>query len=91
MVPPQVSIEELDKKILCPLTYLQVMEYWSLSIHIALASRRISSIRRGPHSYVTHLLFVDDMSVFIKDNKSSSKGIKDMLCDFVTQNGLGIN
>jgi len=47
--------------ILSPYIFVLVMEYWSISMDIALASGLISPIRRGPHNYVTHLLFVDDM------------------------------
>jgi len=54
---------------------------------IALASGKISSIRRGTHNYVPHFLFADDILVFIKANKSSSKEIKDMLSDLAVTTG----
>ena len=64
-----------------------VLEYWSLCMDIPLASGRISSIRRGPHNYVTHL-FADDILVFIKTNKSASTEIKHVLCDLEVKTGL---
>jgi len=55
---------------------------------MTLALGKISSIRKDPHNYVTHLLFADDMIVFIKANKASAKGIKDILGDLAATTGF---
>jgi len=66
---------------LSPYIFVLDMKYWSISKDIALASGRNTSIKRGPHNYVTHLFFVDDMLIFVKANKSSLKEIGSMLAN----------
>ena len=40
---------------------------------------------------VSHIIFVDDLMVFLKADKKNARGLKKILDDFSTRSGLNIN
>ena len=58
---------------------------------VALALGRIESIRRDVHNFVTHLLFADDLLVFLKANKLSLLTLCTLLEELKLNTGLIIN
>jgi len=77
--------------LLSPYIFVIVMEFWQIQIDLALASGRIQPVRRDSHNYVTHLLFADDMLVFVKANKGSLRELNKVIDDFSLHTGLLIN
>jgi len=67
------------------------MEFWSIQTDVALAYGRIESIRRDVHNFVTHLLFADDMLVFLKANKLSLLTLRTLLEELKLNTCLTIN
>jgi len=76
---------------LSPYIFVLVMEFWSIQMDVALASGRIESIRRDVHNFVTHLLFADDLLVFLKANKLSLLTLCTLLEELKLNTGLIIN
>ena len=89
--PVMLNVEASGKVTRFHLAYLSfVMEFWSIHMDIALASGKISSIRRDSYNYLTHLLFADNLLIFVKANKSSNRAICALLEDMKDNTGLSI-
>ena len=56
-----------------------VMEYWSITMNIAIALGSIKPTRRNDSMVISHLLFADDMLIISKGDKYSAAGLNDSL------------
>jgi len=70
---------------LFPYLFVEVMEFWSLTMDIAIAKGDIRPMRRNEGMIVSHLLFVDDMLVYCKGDTLSALGVNEALHRFVYQ------
>jgi len=76
---------------LSPYLFVMAMEFWSVSIDIAIASGKIKPFRRNDNLLVSHLLFADDMLVFCRADPLSAKGINKTLQELQLYTGLSVN
>ena len=56
---------------LSPYLFVLVMEFWSITMDIAISKGDIKAIRRNDSMTVSHILFADDVLVFCKGDKKS--------------------
>ena len=64
----------------CPLSpylFVMVMEFWTMSMDMALASRAIYPLRRTENLIISNLLFADDLLVLCKENLKFAIGINE--------------
>jgi len=54
---------------LSPYIFALAMEFWSIQMDVSVALESIQLIKKGMRSYVSHLLYADDMLVFLRANK----------------------
>ena len=67
------------------------MEFWSIQMDISLALGNIQTIRKGMRNCVSHLLYANDMLVFLRANKKSALQMNSLLHSFGSYTGLNIN
>ena len=76
---------------LSPYIFVIVMEFWSIQMDLAMASGKLQPIKRSTSNHLSHLLFVDDMLIFCRANKSSLKELNYLLASLQLNTGLTIN
>jgi len=82
--------EVFAKVILSPNIFLMVMEFWSISIDIALAVNSLKPMKRIDRTNASHILFAVDMLVFCKGHEQSTNTVNELLEElrlFTDRNG----
>jgi len=74
---------------LSPLIFVLMMEFWSISMDLSVLTTKLKPIEEG-YEDVTYL-FADDVLVFCKADKSSVKGLNDILQKLQLNTCLEIN
>jgi len=77
--------------LLSPLLFLLVMEGLSRLISFAKRSGCISGLKIMEHFYLTHLLFVDDILIFINGSVWDTTSLNEILHLFCSAIGMEIN
>ena len=76
---------------LSPYLFVLVMEFWSISMDISVASGIIAPMNRSSPILVSRLFFADDMLVFCKGDLKSAKEFNSMLKQLELFTGLSAN
>jgi len=76
---------------LSPFLSVLVMEFWPISMDLAMASNRVQTIKRGDKYQVSHPLFAHDMLVFCRATKKSLQTLNIMFTSLQLHRGLIIN
>lgn len=76
---------------LSPLLFLLVMEGLSILIASAKRSGGFSGLKIMEHFYLTHLLFVDDILIFLNGSVRDTTSLNEILNLFCSATGIEIN
>ena len=76
---------------LSPYLFVIAMEFWSISMDLAVAKGTIHPLKRGSPNQISHLLFADDMLVFCRADKKSLKELGNLFDVLKCNTGLSIN
>jgi len=75
----------------CVCVYVIAMEFWSIQMDIAVALGNIQPIKKGMRNYVSHLLYADDMLVFLRASRTSMVEMNNLLQKLALNTELSMN
>ena len=76
---------------LFPYPFILAIDFLSINLELSTGSGKIQPFKRGTQSYVSHLLFADDLLMFSKANQRSFKKIDKIVNAFAFSTGLSVN